>query len=149
MGNMTTRVTELLNIKYPLIEGGMAWVGTANLAAAVSEAGGLGTIGSGAMTPDMLKDEIKRIRELTNKPYAVNIMLLNPFVDEQIKICIKEDVRTVIFGAGNPDKYVAVLKKNGINVLAVVASGRLAKRLEAEGVDAVIGEGMECGGHIG
>ncbi len=149
MKGIKTRVTQLLNIKYPLIEGGMAWVGTAGLAAAISEAGGLGTIGSGAMTPDILKGELSKMKELTDKNFAVNIMLLNPYVDELIDLCVQEQVQTIIFGAGNPDKHVARLKDNGMIVMAVVASGRLAKRLEQSGVDAVIGEGMECGGHIG
>ncbi|WGS64170.1 nitronate monooxygenase [Marinitoga aeolica] len=143
------RVTELLNIKYPVLEGGMAWVGTAKLAAAVSEAGGLGTIGAGSMTPDILKESIKTIKTLTDKTFAVNIILVNPYADQLVEIVKEENVPVVIFGAGNPGKYIPQLKEKNIKVLAVVSSENLAKRLEKTGVDAIIGEGMECGGHIG
>ncbi|BBE30525.1 2-nitropropane dioxygenase [Tepiditoga spiralis] len=146
---MKTRITELLDIEYPIIEGGMAWVGTGTLAAAVSNAGGLGTIGSGSMTPEILKQHIDIVKSQTNKPFAVNIMLLNPYVEELIKLVLSEKVPVVIFGAGNPGKYIKKLKENGIKVMAVVASENLAIRLERNGVDAIIGEGMECGGHIG
>lgn len=142
-------LTKLLNIKYPLILGGMAWVGTAKLAAAVSEAGGLGTIGSGAMTGDILKAEIDRIRTFTDKTFAVNLMLLNPYIDDLVNICIREGVKCIIFGAGNPGKYIKDIIKEKRIIMAVVASETLAKRLEREGVNAIIGEGMECGGHIG
>ncbi|WP_129408818.1 nitronate monooxygenase [Marinitoga lauensis] len=143
------RVTELLNIKYPILEGGMAWVGTAKLAAAVSEAGGLGTIGAGSMTPDILRESIKTIKTLTKNTFAVNIILVNPYADQLVKIVKEENVPVVIFGAGNPGKYIPQLKEKNIKVLAVVSSENLAKRLEKAGVDAIIGEGMECGGHIG
>ncbi|KAF2955648.1 nitronate monooxygenase [Marinitoga sp. 38H-ov] len=143
------RITRLLGIKYPILEGGMAWVGTAKLAAAVSEAGGLGTIGAGSMTPDILKNAIKAIKELTDKPFAVNIILVNPYADELVEIVKRENVPIVIFGAGNPGKYIKSLKEKDIKVLAVVSSENLAIRLEKIGVDAIIGEGMECGGHIG
>ncbi|KLO21333.1 2-nitropropane dioxygenase [Marinitoga sp. 1197] len=143
------RVTELLKIKYPVLEGGMAWVGTPKLAAAVSETGGLGTIGAGGMTPDILKNAIKEIKGLTNKPYAVNIILVNPYAEQLVEIVKEENVPVVIFGAGNPGKYILPLKEKNIKVLAVVSSENLAKRLEKAGIDAIIGEGMECGGHIG
>ncbi|SHE27473.1 enoyl-[acyl-carrier protein] reductase II [Marinitoga hydrogenitolerans DSM 16785] len=143
------RVTKLLNIEYPILEGGMAWVGTAKLAAAVSEAGGLGTIGAGSMTPEILKEAIKKIKTLTNKTFAVNIILVNPYADQLVEIAKNENVPVVIFGAGNPGKYISSLKEKNIKVLAVVSSENLAKRLEKAGVDAIIGEGMECGGHIG
>ncbi|KLO24213.1 MULTISPECIES: nitronate monooxygenase [unclassified Marinitoga] len=143
------RVTELLKIKYPVLEGGMAWVGTPKLAAAVSETGGLGTIGAGGMTPDILKNAIKEIKRLTNKPYAVNIILVNPYAEQLVEIVKEENVPVVIFGAGNPGKYIMPLKEKNIKVLAVVSSENLAKRLEKAGIDAIIGEGMECGGHIG
>ena len=146
---MKTRITELLDIEYPIIEGGMAWVGTGALAAAVSNAGGLGTIGSGSMTPEILKQHIDIVKSQTKKPFAVNIMLLNPYVEELIELVLSEKVPVVIFGAGNPGKYIKKLKENGIKVMAVVASENLAVRLERSGVDAIIGEGMECGGHIG
>ena len=103
---------KLLDIDYPLILGGMAWVGTAQLAAAVSEAGGLGTIGAGGMTPDILKKEIDRIRTLTPKRFAVNLMLLNPYIDELVDICLSEDVEVFIFGAGNPGKYIKEIKND-------------------------------------
>ena len=149
MEHKNNELTNLLDIEYPLILGGMAWVGTAQLAAAVSNAGGLGTIGAGGMTPDILKSEIDRIRTLTNKRFAVNLMLLNPYIDELVDICIQESVEVFIFGAGNPGKYIKKIKKDGRIIMAVVASETLAKRLEREGIDAIIGEGMECGGHIG
>jgi enoyl-[acyl-carrier protein] reductase II len=127
----------------------MAWVGTATLAAAVSEAGALGTIGSGGMTPDKLEGELDKIKELTDKPFAVNLMLLNPYIDDLVDVCLKRGVSTYIFGAGSPSKYLKTIKSEGGKIMAVVASETLALRLEREGIDAVIGEGMECGGHIG
>jgi len=149
MNLKNNRVTELLGIEYPIIEGGMAWLGTSSLAAAVSEAGGLGTIGSGSMTPEILKSELKNIKKLTSRPFGVNLMLLNPHIKELVDVVIKEKVPVVIFGAGNPGKYLKAVKENGIKALAVVASEKLAQRLEQNGIDAVIGEGMEAGGHIG
>lgn len=149
MNHQNNALLALLDIKYPLILGGMAWVGTAKLAAAVSEAGGLGTIGAGGMTPDILKSEIERIRTLTDKPFAVNLMLLNPHIDDLVDICLEEGVEVFIFGAGNPGKYIKRIKETHRIIMAVVASETLALRLEREGIDAIIGEGMECGGHIG
>ena len=143
------RVTKLLKIKYPILEGGMAWVGTAKLAAAVSNAGGLGTIGSGNMEASILKKQIETIKQLTDKPYAVNVIMLNPHIDEVIDLLIEEKVPVVVLGAGNSSKYITKLKQNGITTLAVVSSENLALRLENAGVDAIIGEGMESGGHIG
>lgn len=144
-----TRVSEMLNIEYPIIMGGMAWAGTPKLAAAVSEAGGLGIIGSGAMTPDILREAIKEARRLTNKPIGVNVLLLSPYVDELVRICIEEKIDVITFGAGNPSKYVSDLKERGIKVIPVVASDSFAKLMERIGADAVIAEGMESGGHIG
>lgn len=144
-----TRVNEMLNIEYPIIMGGMAWAGTPKLAAAVSEAGGLGIIGSGAMTPDILREAIKEARRLTNKPIGVNVLLLSPYVDELVRICIEEKIDVITFGAGNPSKYVSDLKERGIKVIPVVASDSFAKLMERIGADAVIAEGMESGGHIG
>jgi enoyl-[acyl-carrier protein] reductase II len=149
MTKKMNRITELFDIEYPLILGGMAWVGTAKLAAAVSEAGGLGTIGSGGMTPDILESELDKIKDLTDKPFAVNLMLLNPYIDELVQVCLRKDVKVYIFGAGNPSKYIEAIKAQDGKILAVVASETLALRMERNGIDAVIGEGMECGGHIG
>lgn len=146
---MNNRITKLLNIKYPLLEGGMAWVGTPKLAAAVSEAGGLGTIGAGSMTPEILKNAIQTIKSLTDKPFAVNIILVNPYAKQLVEIVKEESVPVVIFGAGNPGKFIPALKEKNIKILAVVSSENLAIRLEKAGIDAIIGEGMECGGHIG
>ncbi|AEX84506.1 2-nitropropane dioxygenase [Marinitoga sp. 1135] len=143
------RVTEILNIKYPIFEGGMAWVGTPKLAAAVSNAGGLGTIGAGSMTPEILEKAIDEINTLTDKTYAVNIILVNPYADQLVEIAIKKKVPVLVFGAGNPGKYIPELKENNIKVMAVVSSENLALRLQKAGVDIIIGEGMECGGHIG
>ncbi|HNW47168.1 MAG TPA: nitronate monooxygenase [Thermotogota bacterium] len=145
----TNRICGLLGVKYPFIEGGMAWVGTPRLAAAVSEAGGLGTIGSGALTPEDLAESIDTTRRQTNKPFAVNVMLLNPSADRQVEVCLQKAIPVLIFGAGNPAKYLPDLKKRGIVTAAVVASETLALYLEERGIDVIIGEGMECGGHVG
>lgn len=144
-----TALCDLLNIEYPIIQGGMAWVATAELAAAVSNAGGLGIIGSGAAPPDWLRDQLHRARQLTNKPFGVNVMLRSPFVDEVMKLLEAEPVAVVTTGAGNPGKYVPPLRKVGTKVIPVVSSVALAKRLIRSGVDALIAEGMESGGHIG
>ncbi|HBT51598.1 MAG TPA: enoyl-[acyl-carrier-protein] reductase FabK [Petrotoga sp.] len=149
MEAVKNRVTDLLKIKYPILEGGMAWVGTAKLAAAVSNAGGLGTIGSGSMDAKLLKKQIDSIREMTDKPFAVNVIMLNPHIEEVIDLIIQEKVPVAILGAGNSSKYIPMLRENGITTLAVVSSENLAKRLENAGAEAIIGEGMECGGHIG
>ena len=146
---MKTRVTELLGIEYPILMGGMAWAGTPKLAAAVSEAGALGIIGSGAMKPEDLRKAIDEIRKLTNRPFGVNVILVSPWADELVRVCLEEKVPVVTFGAGNPAKYIRELKENGIKVIPVVASDSLAKLVERQGADAVIAEGMESGGHIG
>ncbi len=146
---LRTRLTELLGIEHPIIQGGMAWTATAELAAAVSNAGGIGIIGAGHMPTDVLRDEIRRAKELTDKPFGVNLMLLTPHIDELVEMVIEEGVHAVTTGAGNPGKYMAGLKGAGIKVLTVVPSVALAKRMESIGADAVIGEGMEAGGHIG
>ena len=144
-----TPICDILNIQYPIIQGGMAWVATAELAAAVSEAGGLGIIGAGNAPASFLRGEIKKLKALTNKPYGVNVMLLSPFVEEIIEIVIEEKVPVVTTGAGNPGKYLKRLQDIGTKVIPVVSAVSLAKKMEAEGVDAVIAEGMESGGHIG
>ncbi len=144
-----TRLTELLGIEHPIIQGGMAWTATAELAAAVSNAGGLGIIGAGHMPTDILRTEIRNAKALTDKPFGVNLMLLTPHIDEIVEMVLEEGVSAVTTGAGNPGKYMAGLKDAGIKVLTVVPSVALAKRMESIGADAVIGEGMEAGGHIG
>lgn len=143
------RVAKLLGTKYPIIQGGMAWVADANLAAAVSNAGGLGLIGSGAMDRNLLKEQIDICKKLTDKPFGVNIMLMNPHADDLAQLLIEEKVAVVTTGAGSPGKYVEAWKAAGIVVIPVVASTGLAKRMESLGVDAVIAEGCEAGGHIG
>lgn len=143
------RLTGLLKIRYPIIQGGMAWIATGELAAAVSEAGGLGVIGAGNAPADVIRKEIQKVKERTDKPFAVNIMLLSPFVDEIVELVIEEKVPVVTTGAGNPGKYIEAFKENGIKVIPVVPTVALAKRMERIGVDAVIAEGTEAGGHIG
>jgi enoyl-[acyl-carrier protein] reductase II len=144
-----TVLCELLDIEYPIIQGGMAWVSTAELAAAVSEAGGLGVIGSGTATPEWLKAQLQKARALTQKPFGVNVMLLSPFVNELMAVLRDEPVAVVTTGAGNPGKYVPSLREVGTKVIPVVSSVALAKRLTRAGVDALIAEGMESGGHVG
>jgi enoyl-[acyl-carrier protein] reductase II len=144
-----TRLTEVLGIDHPIIQGGMAWTATAELAAAVSNAGGLGIIGAGHMPTDILREEIHRAKSLTSKPFGVNLMLLTPHIDEIVEMVIEERIAVVTTGAGNPGKYMAGLKGAGIKVLPIAPSVALAKRMESIGADAIIGEGMEAGGHIG
>ncbi|HWR43215.1 enoyl-[acyl-carrier-protein] reductase FabK [Sporomusa sp.] len=146
---LNSKLCQLLNIKYPILQGGMAWVATAELAAAVSNAGGLGLIGAGHMPPDALKAEIIKAKSLTDKPFGVNIMLMSPFVKEVMQVVIDERVAVVTTGAGNPGEYIPALKAIGTKVIPVVASVALAKRLERVGIDAIIAEGMESGGHVG
>ena len=146
---MKTRVTELLQIEYPIIQGGMAWVAEHHLAAAVSEAGGLGLIGAASAPPEIVREEIRKAKELTDKPFGVNIMLLNPNADEVAKIVVEEGIQAVTTGAGNPEKYMSMWKEAGVKVIPVVASVAMAKRMERYGADAVVAEGMEAGGHIG
>lgn len=147
--SFATRLTELLGIEHPVIQGGMAWTATAELASAVSNGGGLGIIGAGHMPTDILRGEIQKAKSLTDKPFGVNLMLLTPHIDEIVEMVIEERVPAVTTGAGNPGKYMAGLKGAGVKVLTVVPSVALAKRMESIGADAVIGEGMEAGGHIG
>ena len=143
------KLNELLGIKYPLIQGGMANIATGEFAASVSNAGALGLIGAGGMDTATLKKNIEICRSLTDKPFGVNIMLMNPCADEMAQLVIDEKVPVVTTGAGNPGKYVAAWKEAGIKVLPVVPSVALAKRLEKYNVEAVIVEGTEAGGHIG
>lgn len=144
-----TRICELIGIEYPIFQGGMAWVATGELVAAVSEGGGLGIIGSGQASADWLRQEIRKVKANTKKPYGVNIMLMSPFLEEVMEVIFEERVPVITTGAGNPGKYVPKLKEIGTKVIPVVASVALARRLEKVGVDALIAEGMESGGHIG
>jgi enoyl-[acyl-carrier protein] reductase II len=144
-----TSICELLGIDYPLIQGGMAWVADACLAAAVSNGGGLGIIAAGSMPPEVLRQEIRRARQLTNRPFGVNIMLMSPHVQGLAAVVREELVPVVTTGAGSPGKYVDFWKSAGIKVIPVLASVAQARRMENLGVDAVVAEGMEAGGHIG
>lgn len=146
---LKTKLCEILKIKYPIIQGGMAWIATAELAAAVSEAGGLGIVGGGEAPPEVIRNEIKKVKGLTNKPFGVNVYFMSQFVEEIIDILIEEKVPIITTGAGNPGKYIPKLKEAGIKVFPVVSSVALARRLEKAGVDGFIAEGMECGGHVG
>ena len=146
---MKTKITELLDIKYPVIQGGMAWVAEYHLAAAVSEAGGLGIIGAGGAPASFVREQIQKVKEITKKPFGVNIMLMNPEADQIAQVVVEEGVKVVTTGAGNPGKYMAMWKEAGIKVIPVVASVALAKMMERAGADAVVAEGMESGGHIG
>ncbi len=147
--DMNTRITELLGIQYPIIQGGMAWVAEANLAGAVSKAGGLGIIGGANAPGEVVREQIRKAREITSNPIGVNVMLLSPHVEDVAKVVIEEKVEVVTTGAGNPEKYMKAWKEAGIKVIPVVASVALAKRMERSGADAVIAEGTESGGHIG
>ncbi|MCQ2525997.1 MAG: enoyl-[acyl-carrier-protein] reductase FabK [Lachnospiraceae bacterium] len=146
---MNTKITELLGIQYPVIQGGMAWVAEHNLAAAVSNAGGFGIIGAASAPPEIVREEIRKCKELTDKPFGVNVMLMNPNADEVAQIVVEEGVKAVTTGAGNPAKYMAMWKEAGIKVMPVVASVAMARLMERAGADAVVAEGMESGGHIG
>lgn len=146
---MNNNICKLLNIKYPIFQGGMAWVSDSSLAAAVSNAGGLGIIAGANAPASFIREEIRKTKELTDKPFGINIMLLSENADEIAKIVIEEGVKVVTTGAGNPGKYIARWKEAGVRVIPVVASVALAKRMERAGADAVIAEGCEAGGHIG
>lgn len=146
---LRTRLTSLLGIEHPIIQGGMAWTATAELSAAVSNAGGIGVIGAGHMPTDTLREQIRNAKRLTDKPFGVNLMLLTPHIDEIVQLVLDEHVPMVTTGAGNPAKYLAALKEAGIKVIPIVPSVALGKRMESIGADAIIGEGMEAGGHIG
>lgn len=147
--SIRTPICDLLGIEHPIIQGGMAWVATAELAAAVSDAGGLGVIGAGQMPTEILVEEIEKCQGLTDMPFGVNLMLLTPHIDELVDVCISHRVPVITTGAGNPGPYMDRFQAIGTKVLPVVASVALARRLERIGADAIIGEGMEAGGHIG
>ena len=146
---MKTGITELLGIEYPIIQGGMAWVAEYNLAAAVSKAGGFGIIGAASAPPEIVREQIRKCKELTDKPFGVNVMLMNPNAEEVAKIVIEEGVKAVTTGAGNPAKFIPMWKEAGVKVIPVVASVAMAVMMERAGADAIVAEGMESGGHIG
>ena len=146
---MKTRLCELLGIEYPIIQGGMAWVATAELAAAVSNGGGIGLIAAGNAPADVVRAQIQKAKSLTDKPFGVNVMLLSPHAEDVAKVVVEEGIKVVTTGAGNPEKYMEMWKAAGIKVIPVVASVALARRMEKYGADAVVAEGMESGGHIG
>ena len=146
---MKTEITALLGIEVPIFQGGMAWVAEHTLAAAVSEAGGLGIIGAANAPAEWVRDEIRKVRELTDKPFGVNIMLMSPFADDVAKVVTEEKVPVVTTGAGNPGKYLKQWQAAGIRVIPVCASVAMAKMMQRAGVDAVIAEGTESGGHVG
>lgn len=146
---MKSAITELLGIQYPIFQGGMAWIAESTLAAAVSNAGGLGIIAGGSAPIDYLREQIRRCKSLTDKPFGVNIMLMSPNAEELAQLVIDEKVPVVTTGAGNPGKFMAAWKEAGVKVVPVVPSVALAVRMERAGADAVIAEGTESGGHIG
>jgi enoyl-[acyl-carrier protein] reductase II len=146
---MKTEITSLLGIEYPIIQGGMAWVAEYHLAAAVSEAGGLGLIGAASAPAEWVREQVREAKKLTDKPFGVNIMLMSPYADDVAKVIVEEGVKVVTTGAGNPEKYMKMWKDAGVKVIPVVASVALAKRMERCGADAVVAEGTESGGHIG
>ena len=146
---MQTEVTRVLGIEVPVIQGGMAWVAEYHLAAAVSNAGGLGLIGAASAPAEWVRDQIRKAKELTDRPFGVNIMLMSPYAEEVAQVVVEEGVKVVTTGAGNPEKYMEMWKKAGVKVIPVVASAALAKRMERCGADAVVAEGCEAGGDIG
>ena len=146
---MQTDITKLLGIEYPIIQGGMAWVAEHHLAAAVSEAGGLGRIGGANAPAEVVRNEIREARKLTSKPFGVNVMLMSPHAEDIAKVVVEEGIKVVTTGAGSPEKYMKMWKEAGIVVIPVVASVALARRMERTGADAVVAEGTESGGHIG
>lgn len=146
---MKTKITELLGIQYPILQGGMAWVAEYHLAAAVSNAGGLGIIGAASAPPEIVREQIREAKKLTDRPFGVNVMLMNPNAPQVAQVVVEEHVPVVTTGAGNPGKFIAMWKEAGIKVIPVVASVAMAKMMERSGADAVVAEGMESGGHIG
>lgn len=146
---METRITQLLGIRYPIIQGGMAWVAEYHLATAVSNAGGLGIIGAASAPAEVVRTQIQEAKKLTDQPFGVNVMLMNPNAEEVARVVIEEGVQVVTTGAGNPGKFIPMWKEAGVKVIPVVASVAMAKMMERAGADAVVAEGMESGGHIG
>lgn len=146
---LKTAITELLNIEYPILQGGMAWVSTYTLVAAVSEAGGLGIIAAGGADGEYVRDQIRKVKEHTSRPFGVNVMLMSPYAGDVIRVILEEGVPVVTTGAGNPAKYIKDLKANGTKILPVIPSVALARKMERDGADGVIAEGTESGGHVG
>lgn len=144
-----TKLCDLIGIEYPIIQGGMAWVANGELVAAVSAAGGLGIIGAGNAPPEVIKAEIAKVRDVTDKPFGVNIYYMSPYVEALVDLIIDYKVPVVTTGAGNPGKHISRLKQAGTKIFPVVSSVALAKRLTRQGVDGIIAEGLECGGHVG
>ena len=147
LGNF--KICSLLNIEYPILQGGMACLGTAELVSAVSNGGGLGIIGCGGAPPDWVKEQIRSTRSKTDKPFGINVMMMSPYLEDVIKVILEEKVKVVTFGGGNPGTYIPAFKEAGLITIPITASVALARRLERVGVDAVIAEGMESGGHVG
>lgn len=147
--SLQTEVTDLLGIQYPIIQGGMAWVAEYHLAAAVSEAGGLGLIGAASAPPEIVREQIRKVKELTDRPFGVNVMLMNPNAPEVAQVVVEEGVKVVTTGAGNPAAHMKLWKGAGVKVIPVVASVAMARMMEKAGADAVVAEGTESGGHIG
>lgn len=146
---MDTAITKLLGIKYPVIQGGMAWVSNASLAAGVSNAGGLGLIAAGNAPADIVRKQVRAAKKLTDKPFGINIMLMSPYADDIAQLAVDEGIRAVTTGAGSPSKYITLWKEKGITVMPVIPCVAIAQRMERCGADAVIAEGCESGGHIG
>jgi enoyl-[acyl-carrier protein] reductase II len=146
---MSNRITSLFNIEYPIVQGGMIWCSGWELASAVSNAGGLGLIGSGSMYPEVLRAHIQKCKAATSKPFGVNVPLLYPDIDKHLEIIVEEGVKIVFTSAGNPAKYTSRLKERGITVVHVIANTKFAKKCEDAGVDAIVAEGFEAGGHNG
>ncbi len=146
---MKTEITKLLDIEYPILQGGMAWVAEYHLAAGVSNAGGLGIIGAANAPAEWVREQIRAAKKMTDKPFGVNVMLMSPYAEEVARVIAEEGVKVVTTGAGNPEKYMELWKSAGVKVIPVVASVALAKRMQRCGADAVIAEGCESGGHVG
>lgn len=146
---IVTKITELLNIKYPIIQAGMVWVSGWRLASAVSNEGGLGLIGSGSMKPELLREHIQKCKKATDRPFGVNIPLLRKDADELVKVCLEEEIKIFFTSAGNPRTFTPMLKENGCSVIHVVANLKYALKAQEYGCDAVVGEGVEAGGHNG
>jgi enoyl-[acyl-carrier protein] reductase II len=149
MQPIKTRISQIFDIDYPVIQGGMVWCSGWKLASAVSNSGGLGLIGSGSMTPEILKEHIQKAKKATNKPFGVNVPLIHSHAEENIKVILEERIKIVFTSAGNPDKWTKILRDEGTKVIHVIANSTFARKAENAGVDAVVAEGFEAGGHNG